>query len=224
MNTLGKLDVRAVVGGGKLYVTRDAGFDIGLMKEPYRGMVPIVSGEIGEDIAYYLARSEQVNSAVSLGVLMTIDGVEAGQPGNGHGSSESLTAEFSLDSLRVAAAGGYIVQMMPSADDGLAAHLERNISRAPYATDMVREGLSPIEMLKAVLGDLDVLVLEEREPRFYCQCSRDRALLIISALGREEVEDMLEKDNGAELICHFCNEAYQITAEELTTLLAESDR
>ena len=212
MNERGKLDVRAVVGGGKLYVTRDAGFEIGLMKEPYRGMVPIVSGEIGEDIAYYLARSEQVNSAVSLGVLMTIDGVKARQPGNG------LTAEFPLDSLRVSAAGGYIVQMMPVADDGLAAHLERNISRAPYATDMVREGLSPIEMLQAVLGDLDLLALEEKEPRFYCRCSRERALLIISALGREEVEDMLETDNGAELICHFCNEAYQISAEELVGL------
>jgi len=109
--------------------------------------------------------------------------------------------------------------MMPSADEGLAAHLERNISRAPYATDMVREGLSPIEMLQAVLGDLDLLVLEEKEPRFYCQCSRERALLIISALGAEEVGDMIEKDNGAELICHFCNEAYQITPEELTSLL-----
>ncbi|HLF84568.1 MAG TPA: Hsp33 family molecular chaperone HslO [Blastocatellia bacterium] len=221
MNERGKLDVRAVVGGGRLYVTRDAGFEIGLMKEPYRGMVPIVSGEIGEDIAYYLARSEQVNSAVSLGVLMTIDGAEAGHARNGHGAPESLTAEFPVDSLRVAAAGGYIVQMMPSADDGLAAHLERNISRAPYATNMVREGLSPIEMLKAVLGDLDVLVLEEKEPRFFCQCSRERALLILSALGRNEVEDMLEKDNGAELICHFCNEAYQITPEELSAMLAD---
>jgi len=218
MNERGKLDVRAVVGGGRLYVTRDAGFEIGLMKEPYRGMVPIVSGEIGEDIAYYLARSEQVNSAVSLGVLMTIEGVEARQPGNGLGSHEALTAEFPLNSLRVSAAGGYIVQMMPVADDGLAAHLERNISRAPYATDMVREGLSPIEMLQAVLGDLDLLALEEKEPRFYCRCSRERALLIISALGREEVEDMLETDNGAELICHFCNEAYQISAEELVGL------
>lgn len=219
MNERGKLDVRAVVGGGKLYVTRDAGFEIGLMKEPYRGMVPIVSGEIGEDIAYYLARSEQVNSAVSLGVLVVIDGE---QPGNGRASPESLTAEFLLDSLRVSAAGGYIVQMMPSADDSLAARLERKISRAPYTTDLVREGLSPIEMLQAVLGDLEVLVLEEREPRFYCQCSRERALLIISALGRNEVEDMLEKDNGAELICHFCNEAYQISAVELAAMLAEN--
>ena len=212
MNERGKLDVRAVVGGGKLYVTRDAGFEIGLMKEPYRGMVPIVSGEIGEDIAYYLAKSEQVNSAVSLGVLMTVDGGGAKPNGNGE-------AEFSIDQLRVAAAGGFIVQMMPSTDESLAGHLERNIAEAPYATDMVRDGLSPVDMLRTVLGDLELQVLEEKEPRFYCQCSRERALLIISALGREEVRDMLEKDGGAELICHFCNEAYQLTSEELADLL-----
>lgn len=219
MNERGKLDVRAVVGGGKLYVTRDAGFEIGLMKEPYRGMVPIISGEIGEDLAYYLARSEQVNSAVSLGVLMSVDRSEARQ--TAVSAAKQLTAEFSLDSLRVSAAGGYIVQMMPSADDGLAAHLERNISRAPYATDMVRDGFSPIEMLQTVLGDLDLLVLDEKKPRFHCQCSRERALLIISALGRAEIEDMLEKDKGAELICHFCNETYQISTEELGKLLVE---
>lgn len=220
MNERGKLDVRAVVGGGKLYVTRYAGFEIGLMKEPYRGMVPIVSGEIGEDIAYYMASSEQVNSAVSLGVLMSIDGNEALHAENGNGSPDSSTAEFPLESLRVSAAGGYIVQMMPSAAEDLAAHLERNISQAPYATDMVRDGLSPLAMLEAVLGDLGVVVLEEKEPHFYCQCSRERALLIISALGREEVADMLEKDNGAELICHFCNEAYQISAADLIDLLS----
>jgi molecular chaperone Hsp33 len=219
MNANGKLDVRAVVGGGKLYVTRDAGFEIGLMKEPYRGMVPIVSGEIGEDIAYYLAKSEQVKSAVSLGVLMTVDGQAGGDNGYSHVRTETNTAEFSLDSLRVSAAGGYIVQMMPSADDALATVLEQKLSLAPYATDMVRMGFSPFEMLKTVLGDIDVMVLEETEPRFYCQCSRERALLIISALGREEIVDMLEKNNGAELICHFCNEAYQISADELTALI-----
>ena len=218
MNDRGKFDVRAVVGGGKLYVTRDAGFEIGLMKEPYRGMVPIVSGEIGEDIAYYLAKSEQVNSAVSLGVLMTVD---SGEPNNGADGWQKTTAEFSLDQLRVAAAGGYIVQMMPSANENLAATLERNISKAPYATDLVRSGYSPIEMLQEVLGELDLLVLEEKEPRFHCQCSRERALLIISALGAEEVEDMIEKDNGAELICHFCNEAYQLSADELAELLVQ---
>jgi molecular chaperone Hsp33 len=213
MNEHGKLDVRAVVRGGQLYVTRDAGFEIGLMKEPYRGMVPIVSGEIGEDVAYYLAKSEQVNSAVSLGVLMIVDGAEA------KGSGTASTAEFSLDSLRVAAAGGFIVQMMPGANDGLAAHLERNISQAAYATDMVRDGLSPIGMLQAVLGDLELAVLEEKQPRFLCQCSHERALLIMSALGRKEVADMLETDKGAELICHFCNQVYQISAGELSDLL-----
>jgi molecular chaperone Hsp33 len=108
--------------------------------------------------------------------------------------------------------------MMPSGDEKLAVELERNISRAPYATDMVRTGHSPAEMLREVLGDLDLLVLEEKEPRFHCQCSRERALLIISALGREEVEDMIEKDGGAELICHFCNEHYQLSADELGEL------
>jgi len=213
MNKHGKLDVRAVVKGGQLYVTRDAGFEIGLMKEPYRGMVPIVSGEIGEDVAYYLAKSEQINSAVSLGVLMMIDGAKPER------SETDSTAEFPIDALKVAAAGGYIVQMMPSADESLAAHLERNISRAPYATDMVRDGLSPIAMLQAVLGDLDLSVLEETNPRFRCQCSHERALLIISALGPKEIADMLEKDNGAELICHFCNEGYQISGAELRNLL-----
>src|SRR5262245_26325042 len=217
MNARGKLDVRAVVGGGTLYVTRDAGFEIGLMKEPYRGMVPIVSGEIGEDIAYYLGRSEQVNSAVSLGVLMSVDGTRQ-QAENGFVNSD--IAEFPIERLRVAAAGGYIIQMMPSAAESLAARLERNISSARYATDMVRDGFSPFEMLRSVLGDLDVQVLEEKEPRFYCQCSRERALLIISALGQQEVEDMLEKDNGAELTCHFCNEVYQIDAEELSGLIS----
>lgn len=219
VNENGKLDVRSIVGSGTLYVTRDAGFEIGLMKEPYRGMVPIVSGEIGEDLAYYLAKSEQVNSAVSLGVLVSIDA--DGEDDRLYASGETQTSEFALDRLRVSAAGGYIVQMMPSAEESLVLHLERSIPRAPSSTEMVRAGLSPVEMLKTVLGDLDITPLEEKTPRFYCQCSRDRALLLISALGREEVEDMLEKDSGAELICHFCNEAYQITEEELGSILAE---
>src|SRR5262245_16324553 len=156
MNANGKLDVRAVVGGGKLYVTRDAGFEIGLMKEPYRGMVPILSGEIGEDIAYYLSKSEQIKSAVSLGVLMTVDGRD--NSGNGNRiRAETDTAEFSLDSLRVSAAGGYIVQMMPSADEALASLLEQNIARAPYATDMVRMAFSPFESLNTVVGKIDGL-------------------------------------------------------------------
>lgn len=218
-NDRGKLDVRAVVGTGTLYVTRDAGFEIGLMKEPYRGTVPIVSGEIGEDFAYYLAKSEQVNSAVSLGVLMT---VEPDRHRSTENPVDSPAAEFGLERLRVAAAGGFIVQVMPSADEGLIAYLEQALPQAPHSTEMIRSGLGPTEMLRRVLGALDLLVLEEKPPRFHCQCSRERALLIVSALGKEEVEDMLAKDDGAELICHFCNEAYQITADDLSGILAEA--
>ncbi|MFL6216369.1 MAG: Hsp33 family molecular chaperone HslO [Blastocatellia bacterium] len=208
-NAMGKFDVRAIVGGGTLYVTRDAGFEIGLYKDAYRGSVPITSGEIGEDIAYYLAKSEQIPSAVSLGVLMSVDR-----------SDDDDAPEFTLDRLRVAAAGGYIIQLMPSADENLIERVEQTIVQTPPSTEMIRQGYSPEEMLRAALGEMDMDVLSRRVPSFYCQCSRERVLQIISALGREEVEDMLAKDNGAELICHFCNEAYQITGDELTGLLA----
>jgi molecular chaperone Hsp33 len=213
MNPHGKFDVRRIVGGGTMYVTRDAGFEIGLLKEPYRGAVPIVSGEIGEDFAYYLAKSEQINSAVSLGVLMAVD--RDGENG------DQAPPEFSLDRLRVAAAGGFIVQVMPSADRELSDYLEHTIRKAPHSTEMIRAGMSPIEMLQTALGDLHITVLEEKQPRFHCQCSRQRALLIISALGRKEIKDMLLEDGGAELICHFCNEAYHISAEELDQLLGK---
>jgi molecular chaperone Hsp33 len=218
MNEKGKFDVRAVVGGGTLFVTRDAGFEIGLYKEHYRGSVPIVSGEIGEDFAYYLAKSEQIPSAVSIGVLMTVDPAGTGR---GDGRPPEERPEFELDRLRVAAAGGFIIQMMPSADEELIRHLEHTIPNAPHSTEMIRAGMTPAEMLKTALGDLDLKVLDEKEPSFFCQCSHERALLIISALGREEMEDMLEKDDGARLTCHFCNESYQVSGEEITRLLAE---
>ncbi|HYV06579.1 MAG TPA: Hsp33 family molecular chaperone HslO [Blastocatellia bacterium] len=213
MNSNGKFDVRAVVGGGTLYVTRDAGFEIGLFKEPYRGSVPIVSGEIGEDLAYYLAKSEQINSAVGIGVLMTVD-----QTPNGNDDKP----EFALDRLRVAAAGGFIVQVMPGAEERLIAQIERNIEQAPHSTEMIRSGLTPFEMLETITGGMELNPLDKRQPRFVCQCSRERALLIISALGRKEVEDMLEKDNGAELTCHFCSESYHLDAGDLRDILAEA--
>ena len=221
VNGRGKFDVRGVVGGGTLSVTHDAGFEIGLLKEPYHGSVPIVSGEIAEDFAFYLAKSEQVNSAVSIGVLMRIDPDD--HTTRDIGSGEGADPEFSINRLRVAAAGGYIIQMMPSADERLVRRLEETVSTAPQSTDMVRAGLSPVEMLTQALGDLDLTVLEEKEPRFHCQCSRERALFIISALGCEEIQDMLVKDKGAELRCHFCNEVYQISDAELAEMLAEPD-
>jgi molecular chaperone Hsp33 len=213
MNAHGKFDVRAVVGGGTLYVTRDAGFEIGLFKDPYRGSVPIVSGEIGEDLAYYLAKSEQINSAVGIGVLMMLDH---------SGDDSDHEPEFSLDQLLVSAAGGFLIQVMPGAEETLIAQIEHNIERAPHSSEMIRSGLTALEILETVVGDTGLTVLEEREPRFFCQCSRERAVLIISALGRDEVEDMLAKDDGAELTCHFCNESYQLNAEDLNGILAQA--
>ncbi len=212
-NSRGKLDVRAIVGSGMLHVIRDAGFEIGLMKEPYRGMVPIVSGEIGEDIAYYLAKSEQINSAVGLGVLVEFeDGT----------SEESLSSvEAALERLRVRAAGGFIIQVMPSAEENLIAKVEQTISTAPASTEMIAGGMTPAEMLRTLVGDLGLVTLEEKEPRFACQCSSARARLIISALGRDEVEDMLIRDGGAELTCHFCNATYKISADELKEILKD---
>jgi molecular chaperone Hsp33 len=110
--------------------------------------------------------------------------------------------------------------LLPSADENLIQRVEQTIAQTPPSTEMIRQGYSPEAMLRAALGDLGLDVLGRREPSFYCQCSRERVLQIISALGRQEVEDMLAKDNGAELICHFCNEAYQVTGDELTGLLA----
>jgi molecular chaperone Hsp33 len=222
MNERGKFDVRAIVGGGTLYVTRDAGFEIGLHKEPYRGSVPIVSGEIAEDLAHYLARSEQINSAVSIGVVMKIagDGGSDREPGDGL-DPEASVAEFELDRLQVSAAGGYLIQVMPSAPDSLVRHLEDVIPRAAHATDMIRSGLGPAEMLAETLGDVDYRVLGVSQPRFFCQCSHQRALQIVGALGSEEIQDMLERDGGAILTCHFCNETYHISGDELSRMLDE---
>lgn len=216
MNALGKFDVRAVVGGGTLHVQREVGLEIGLSKEPYSGSVPIVSGEIGDDFAYYLAQSEQINSAVGLGVLMKIDA-----PGDLLQTAAPVLPEFALDSLRVAAAGGFLIQMMPDTSNEVIAHLEQRLQVVPNPTEMVKAGMSAMDMLETAVGDLGLTVLDEREPHFQCRCSAKRARRIIASIGRAEIEDMLEKDNGAELVCHYCNEAYKISGDELRAMLLE---
>jgi len=194
-NALGKLDVKGIVGGGMLHVIREAGFEIGLMKEPYYGSTPIVSGEISEDIANYLAISEQINSAVSLGVFV-----------------ES-------ERERVTAAGGYVIQALPLAEESAIAAIERSMSTAPSVTEAIRSGADAVEMLRLALGGLPFHTLETRPVEFRCKCSYDRVLNIVTALGREEVEDMLEKDKGAELTCHFCNSVYYLDEDALRGIL-----
>lgn len=192
---LGKLDVSRIVGDGMLYVIREAGYEIGLMKEPYYGSVPIVSGEIAADIAHYLLQSEQINSAVSLGVF-----VESEQG-------------------RVTAAGGYVVQVMPGADEMTIAEIEKAVAAAPHVTELIRGGADAEEMMAEVLGNLPLTVLETHSVEFRCKCSYERAVNIVRMLGEAEVSDMLEKDEGAELICHFCGEVYYLDENVLSDIL-----
>lgn len=191
----GKFDVRGIVGEGTFYVVREAGFEIGFRPEPYVGSVPIVSGEIAEDFAYYLAKSEQIPSAVLLGVLLQ--------------NSEPY----------VTAAGGVMVQMMPGADERVVAMIEETIANAPHVTSLMRAGAEPTDLARVALGDLQFAVLEEKVLSFRCTCSIERARTMIAALGRPEVESMLEEDKGAVMTCGFCNEIYQFDDDDLAEIL-----
>ena len=195
LNSRGKLDVSRIVGEGMLHVIREAGYDIGLMKEPYYGSVPIVSGEIAEDLTNYLAVSEQIDSAVSLGVF--------------------VASEYE----QVVASGGFLIQMMPGAEEKTIELIEKSVSSAPHVTEMIRNGADAEMMLQTVLGNISIDVLERHQIEFRCKCSYERAVNIVTALGREEVEDMLEKDSGAELTCHFCSSVYYLDESALRGIL-----
>jgi molecular chaperone Hsp33 len=201
LNAQGKFDVSAVVGRGMFYVTYESGFDIGLSPEPYRGSVPIVSGEIGEDFAYYLAKSEQIPSAVMLGVL-----VRAQQSGE----------------MFVEAAGGLMIQVMPGADSATVAAIESTVSRTPHTTALIREGARPVDLLRTALGEIPFELLEEHEVGFSCTCSYERAASLVSSIDGAELESMLREDRGASLTCHFCNETYRIDEPALAEMVERS--
>jgi molecular chaperone Hsp33 len=194
LNEKGKLNVAAVVGAGMMYVEREIGLEIGLSKEPYRGAVEIVSGEIAYDFAYYLTKSEQIPSGVSLGVFVEPD-------------------------AKVTAAGGFIVQIMPGASPELADELTNKLAAAPHATDMVREGLTPLRMLQTALDRQDVEVLKECEPHFRCTCSYERAVSILASVDKETLDDVFAKGTGEEVVCPVCNEKYFVTIEALQAVV-----
>ena len=198
LNANGKFDVSSIVGNGMFYVTYESGYEIGLYKDPYRGSVPIVSGEIGEDFAYYLAKSEQIPSAVPLGVYM-----------RARENGEAF----------VEAAGGLMIQVMPGADEKIIGAIEDSIKRAPHTTTLIREGASAEDMLRAMLGEIPFEVLEEKPVSFTCQCSYERAVSLISSIDRAELEAMLSEDQGAAMICHFCNETYRLDEAALEDIL-----
>jgi molecular chaperone Hsp33 len=201
LNSRGKFDVSAVVGGGMFYVTYESGYEVGLYRDPYRGAVPIVSGEIGEDFAYYLAKSEQVPSAVMLGVL-----VRARESGEAY----------------VEAAGGLMIQVMPGADEKTVAAIEQSVGATPHTTALIREGAGPADMLRTALGEVPFEVLEEREVGFGCTCSYERVVSLVSSIEHGELEAMLREDRGAALTCHFCNETYRIDEPALAAIVGQS--
>ena len=194
-NADGKLNVGGIIGSGTFYVIRESGYEMGLYREPYVGSVPIVSGEIAEDFAYYLAKSEQIPSAVLLGVLLQ--------------NQEPF----------VKASGGVMIQMMPGANEHIITMIEDTISHAPHITTVISEGATAEDLLKLALGEIDFEILEEKNVEFACNCSFDRAVSLISSLGREEVASMLEEDKGAKMTCGFCNEIYTLDESDLQKML-----
>ncbi|HLS36132.1 MAG TPA: Hsp33 family molecular chaperone HslO [Bacillota bacterium] len=189
-NEAGKLNVREAVGTeGFVSVVKDLG-----MRDHFTGQVPIVSGEISEDFTYYFATSEQIPSSVGAGVLVNPD-------------------------LSVLAAGGFIIQVMPEATDEVISTLEKRIKEFPAISQLVQGGYRPEQILYELFGRDQVNILEEMPVQFRCKCSKERVERAIIGLGNEEIQKMIEEDDGAEANCHFCNEMYYFSGKELKALL-----
>jgi len=191
-NEHGKLDVRRAVGtNGVLTIVKDLG-----LREHFSGQVPIVSGELGEDFTYYFVSSEQVPSSVGVGVLVNPDHT-------------------------IAAAGGFILQLMPGATEETITAIENRLQSIKPVSTMVKEGLSPEEILKELLGD-QVKILDQLDVQFKCNCSKERFQNALISLGADEIDDMIQKEGQAEVQCHFCNEKYHFTKEELIEIKKEA--
>ncbi|GAB6619039.1 redox-regulated molecular chaperone HslO [Bacillus cereus] len=186
----GKLRVYQAVGTeGFVTVIKDIG-----MREPFIGQSPIVSGELGEDFTYYFAVSEQTPSSVGVGVLV-----------NGDDS--------------VLAAGGFILQIMPGAQEETISFIEDRLQNIPPVSTLIEQGLSPEELLYAVLGEDKVKVLETMDVQFNCTCSRERIESVLISLGKTELEQVRAEEEETEVHCHFCNERYKFSKEDITNLI-----
>lgn len=189
LNEKGKLDVARAVGiDGMLTVVKDIG-----LKDYFSGQIPIVSGELGEDFTYYFAKSEQVPSSVGVGVLVDTD-------------------------HSIKAAGGFIIQVMPGASDETITMIEENLKETKPVSTLIDEGVSPEEILAYLLGKEHVKIIDKLPVSFTCSCSRERFENALIGLGVTELEEMIEEDGQAEVQCHFCNEKYHFSREELEQL------
>ncbi|WP_139492545.1 Hsp33 family molecular chaperone HslO [Brevibacillus dissolubilis] len=191
LNELGKLDVRRAVGtDGSLFVTKDLG-----MREPYQGSSPIVSGEIGEDFAYYFVTSEQTPSAVSVGVLVN------------------------PEDRSILGSGGFILQLLPGTPEEIITKLEERLKGLPQVSRMVAEGISPEEMIERVLENPKILSRLDLE--FKCTCSEEKVEGMLYSLGHEELGGMIEEQGEAEVHCNFCNQRYHYSKETLENIRAD---
>ena len=188
-NSKGKLDVAGAVGPGFLTVIKDMG-----LKEPYSGQVMLQTCEIAEDLTYYFATSEQVPSAVGLGVLMNKNNT-------------------------VRQAGGFIVQLIPFAEEEVISRLEQNVQKINSVTNLLEEGHTPESLLEKVLEGFDVQINEKMDTRFRCNCSKERVAKALISIGRKELNEMIQEGKPIEMNCHFCNTNYSFTVEELKEIL-----
>ena len=184
-NSVGKLDVGGVIGAGVLTVIKDMG-----LKEPYSSTIDLTTGEIGDDLTYYFATSEQIPSSVALGVLMEKNNT-------------------------VKQAGGFIIQLMPFTSEEVIAKLEEKLTGMSSVTTLLEEGDTPEQILEAILGDLDLEITDTMPVQFYCNCSKERVEEVVLSLGKKELQDLIDEGKDVELNCHFCNTNYVFTTEEL---------
>lgn len=187
-NYAGKLDVGAAIGYGTLTVIKDMG-----LKEPYVSQVPLGTSEVAEDLIYYFASSEQVPSAVGLGVLMSKDNT-------------------------VKQAGGFIVQLMPFADEEVINKLEERVNNISSVTEMLEKGMTPEDILKEVMGDMDVEFTDKIETGFVCNCSKEKIAKALASISKKDMDEIINDGKEIEVKCDFCNTTYKFSVEELHTL------
>lgn len=192
-NDKGKLDVASAIGKGQLVVRKKLG-----LKEPYEGQVPLISGEIGDDLTYYFTKSEQTPSSVGVGVLIDKD-------------------------LSVKAAGGFIIQLLPDPSDETIDKLEENLSDIDSISHLIDKGVDPEGLMDKLLDGFRYRITSQKDVEYNCNCSEKRIKGIIHGLGEEELKETLEQEGMIEIRCHFCGEIYQFSEEDIEQVLAEKE-
>ena len=188
-NANGKLDVSSALGPGFLNVIRDIG-----MKEPYNGQTHLVSGEIAEDLTYYFATSEQIPSSVGLGVLLDKEN-------------------------HVRQAGGFIIQVMPFAEEEVIATVEDTLKHMHSVTDLLEQGMTPEDMIRHLMGSLDVEIMDRIPTQYACNCSKEKVSRAVASIGKDDLQEMIDDGETIEVNCQFCGSHYYFTTEELKKFL-----